>query len=261
MRARELTKAFLADYAASWSDRSDSEVMRSVKAISMLGPPTLALLRLFGRVAAGEVLELGPYVGGSTVAVGLGLRDAGAGRITAVELGGAYKTHPELPSVDIMSDLDQNLRRFGVHDLVRIVRGRPDALSTIATARRQLQLKSVKLLVVDLDGCVGRDFWAYEPYMADDCLIVFDDYTSTGSDKGAPTKAFVDRAIARGLVDDLGVYEWGSWFGRLRRRPTPLERARWAPGDFLGRSGAFGLFQMRLKAWRRFGAYYPPYDM
>ena len=195
------------------------------------------------------------------MAIGQGLRDAGQGKILTVELGGAYKTHPDLPSLDIFRDLDRNLRRFGVRDLVEIIPGRPDALSTIRRVRRMLQPKTIKLLVADLDGCVGRDFWVYEPFMADNCLLVFDDYLSPGSDKGPPTKAFVDRSIARGLVEDLGVYEWGTWFGRLRRRPTELERARWAPLDFLGSSGALRVASWRFKKWLRTGRYYPPHDM
>ena len=259
MQPRDLTKDFVANYAAR--ELPDSDPILEVEKISMLHRSTLGLLRLFARVAAGQVLELGPYVGGSTIAAALGLRDAGAGRIRAVELGGHYKSQPSLPSLDILADLDRNLRQFGVRDLVQITQGRPDDRRVIREVKTLLEPKSIRLLIVDLDGCVGRDFWVYEPYMADDCLIVFDDYTSPGSDKGVPTKRFVDRAIVRGLVDDLGVYEWGTWFGRLRRRATRWERARWMPFDMMGRSGALRLALVRLDMWRRTGAYYPPYDI
>ena len=48
--------------------------------LSMLHPDTLALLHHFGRYFEGPILELGPYVGGSTVALGKGVvgGDAGA---------------------------------------------------------------------------------------------------------------------------------------------------------------------------------------
>jgi predicted O-methyltransferase YrrM len=261
MKARDLTKKFVADYAANWAKSDDASFVHEANSISMLGKPTLSLLRLFGRLAAGPVLEIGPYIGGSTVAIAQGLKDSGKGQIITLELGGAYKSHPSVPSLDIFKDLEQNLSRFGVRDLVEIISGRPNAFSTMRKVRGMLRPKSLKMLMADLDGCVGKDFWAYEPYMADDCLIVFDDYTSPGSDKGPPTKAFVDRAVRRGLIEDLGVYEWGTWFGRLKRRPTTLERALWAPYDFWGPSGVTGVVKGRLKMWRKFGKYYPPYDM
>jgi hypothetical protein len=52
MSAVDLTRAFLANYAAHWAEEREADFVRKVKAISMLGFPTIALLRLFGRPQA-----------------------------------------------------------------------------------------------------------------------------------------------------------------------------------------------------------------
>src|SRR4051812_2600822 len=82
-----------------------------IKAISMLSPDVLFYLGLFASIVPGRILEIGPYVGGSTVALASG---HGAGRlpIISIEVGGSYETHPHLPSADILGDLRRNLQEF-----------------------------------------------------------------------------------------------------------------------------------------------------
>ena len=47
-------------------------------------------------------------------------------------------------------------------------------------------------------------------------FIVCDDYTHEGAlSKQAPVRLCVDKACREGLVRDLGVYQWGTWFGQL----------------------------------------------
>ena len=56
---------------------------------SMLGIDVLILIYHFARVADGDILEIGSFVGGSTIAAGLGARDSGRRKkIISVEPGG-----------------------------------------------------------------------------------------------------------------------------------------------------------------------------
>jgi hypothetical protein len=55
---------------------------------SMLGIDVLILNYHFARVAEGDILEIGSFVGGSTIAAGLGARDSGRRKkIISIELG------------------------------------------------------------------------------------------------------------------------------------------------------------------------------
>jgi hypothetical protein len=71
-------------------------------------------------------------------------------------------------------------------------------------------------------GCSGRDFWTFEPLLADGCILAFDDYVSS-TEKATTVSDWVNRAITRGMVTDLGVYQWGTWFGVYRRPSSSLK--------------------------------------
>lgn len=76
-------------------------LLHRLKQISMLSLQVLAILRFLARVAKGRVLEIGPYVGGSTVALCTGAANANAERVISIEVGGRYEEHPHVPSRDI----------------------------------------------------------------------------------------------------------------------------------------------------------------
>jgi predicted O-methyltransferase YrrM len=189
----------------------------------MLHQETLLLLNFFARRAHGPVLEIGPYTGGSTIAIARGLKDrTGTGLLVTIEAGGAY-AHPQLPSADIIADLRKNLTAFGTDRLVRVIQGWSDRRAAIKASRRMLARETIDLFVIDGDGHVGRDFWIYEPLLSDNCVLVFDDYEGE-TEKTKPVSNWVKRATARGLVTDLGVYLWGTWVGQYRR-PGWISRA------------------------------------
>ena len=80
---------------------------------SMLHMDVLLLIYHFARYGAGNVLEIGPYVGGSTIAAAFGARESGTQKkIITIEAGGSVK-HFRLSSRDIIKDLKKNLARFG----------------------------------------------------------------------------------------------------------------------------------------------------
>jgi predicted O-methyltransferase YrrM len=75
------------------------------RAASMLHLDVLLLIYHFAKVAKGDVLEIGPYIGGSTIAAAMGARESGrAKRIISIEPGGRLK-HFSLPTKNIFKDL------------------------------------------------------------------------------------------------------------------------------------------------------------
>lgn len=96
--------------------------IEKVKSISMLAPDVLFYIGLLACVLRGRIIEIGPYIGGSTVALASGSGTAHPPVIT-IEAGGSYETHPDLPSSDILGDLRINLENFEVVDRVNIIEG------------------------------------------------------------------------------------------------------------------------------------------
>lgn len=183
---------------------------------SMLHEDVLVLIYHLSRIAPGNLLEIGAYIGGSTIAAGVGMRDSGRERISVtVEPGGAYK-HQRLPSKDILRDLRKNLARQKLDHLFQIVEGYSGNDQTVATTHQLLPPASVGLWIVDADGSVGRDFGLYRDLLAPDCWLVVDDYYSPKPEgKAVRTKPQVDELVAAGELRPLGIYGWGTWVGRL----------------------------------------------
>ena len=84
------------------------------RAASMLHMDVLLLIYHFARSSPGNIIEIGPYVGGSTIAAAFGSRESGMRKkIISIEAGGSLK-HFRLSSRNIIKDLKKNLARFGV---------------------------------------------------------------------------------------------------------------------------------------------------
>lgn len=195
---------------------------------SMLHLDVLILLYHFASIVEGPILEIGPYLGGSTIAAGLGARDSGRGapgRIVSIEPGGKHD-HPTLPSQDILGDLRKNLAKRGVADLVTLVQGYSWEENTVATVRGKLGHAGtgadgkIGLLTLDADGGVERDLGLYGSSLADGCWLVIDDYFGPHSlGKDALTKTQVDALVTAGELTPLGLYGWGTWIGRWHWQP------------------------------------------
>jgi predicted O-methyltransferase YrrM len=182
--------------------------------ISMLHPDVLALLYHMGKHARGPVLELGPYVGGSTIALAKGLIDGGRDfRITSVEMGGSYD-HPTYATSDIVASLRANLDRYGVAGRVRVIVGHSRDEPVI---RQVKALESrYACLLIDTDGHVAEDIRIYRPVLEPDSLLVVDDYYAPGApDKEATTRTQLDSLVQAGQVVPYGVHGWGTWLGRF----------------------------------------------
>ena len=194
--------------------RARRDALAGAARISMLGREVLLRLELLARSAQGAVLEIGPYVGGSTSTIALGLRGSGR-RFLTIEAGGKHLAHPTLPSSDILADLRQNVRRLGVEEGVEIVEGWAHDLGPRRAVARSLDEGSVGLFVVDADGDVAFAFAAYGRYLRDDCVVVLDDYRAPGApEKEKRLRPLVDGQVGQGALRPFGVYG-GTWFGQV----------------------------------------------
>jgi predicted O-methyltransferase YrrM len=180
---------------------------------SMLDINVLVLIYHFAKVSEGDILEIGSFVGGSTIAAGLGARDSGRQKkIISIEPGGRLKDH-RLASKDIFKDLKKNLARVGLLDAVTLINGSSFEASTISAVRELVAPGEIGLFIFDADSNVRRDIDCYGDRLANRCWVVIDDYFSA-TDKGGPIRAQVDELVAAGRLVTLGFYGWGTWIGR-----------------------------------------------
>src|SRR5207253_9573282 len=93
------------------------------RAASMLHLDVLLLIYHFAKFGSGNILEIGPYIGGSTIAPPFGARESGTPqKIISVEGGGRLK-HRRIPSRNIFKDLKKKQARFGVSESVDLING------------------------------------------------------------------------------------------------------------------------------------------
>jgi predicted O-methyltransferase YrrM len=183
---------------------------------SMLDIDVLVLIYHFAKVSEGDILEIGSFVGGSTIAAGMGARDSGKRKkIISIELGGRLKDH-RLATRDIFKDLKKNLSRAGLLDAVTLINGSSFEEKTITAVREMAG--EIGLFIFDADSNVRRDIECYGDRFAQDCWMVIDDYASA-TDKGGPTRIQVDDLVSAGRLQPLGFYGWGTWIGRWLGRP------------------------------------------
>ena len=180
---------------------------------SMLGIDALVMLYHCAKISAGNILEVGAYTGGATIAMALGVRDSGTEKkIVSIERG-CRVDHPRIGTKDSFKDLRKNLKRFGFSDQVTLINGRSFDPDTIAMVRRLSSPCSIGLFVFDADANVRRDINCYSDRFADHCWIVIDDYLG-GADKSGKLRMQVDELVSAGRLEPLGFYGFGTWIGR-----------------------------------------------
>jgi predicted O-methyltransferase YrrM len=187
------------------------------RAASMLHVDVLILLYHFAKVCAGNILEIGPYIGGSTIAAAFGARESGARKkIVTIEGGGQLK-HPRLPSKNIIKDLKKNLARFGVLEDVIVIEGRSSHETTESAVRQILGSGEVGFFIFDANANPRRNLDSYDDLLMDHCWVVIDDYFGTGM-KAAPIRAQVDEMVSAGKLVPFGYYGWSTWIGQWQHK-------------------------------------------
>jgi predicted O-methyltransferase YrrM len=182
----------------------------------MLHMDVLLLIYHFARFGPGNILEIGPYIGGSTIAAAFGVRDSGTPKkIVSIEAGGHLK-HFRISSRHIFKDLKKNLARFGVLENVTLINGRSFEETTKSAVGQMLSAGEVGLFIFDADNNVRRDLDCYGDLLSDRCWLVIDDYF--GPAKAAPLQAQVDELVSAGRIVPFGYYGWGTWIGQWYRK-------------------------------------------
>jgi predicted O-methyltransferase YrrM len=180
---------------------------------SMLSEDVLVLIYHMAKVSDGGILEIGSFLGGSTVVAGLGLRASGRDeKFISVEPGGELRNH-KLASKNIFKELTKHVTRAGLANAVTLLNGSSFDNDVISTIRNSFGPGEIGLFIFDADANVRRDLDCYADRLADGCWIVIDDYISA-TNKAGPTRDQVDELVAECRLLPLGFYGWGTWIGR-----------------------------------------------
>jgi len=192
-----------------------SKLLKIRDKYSMLHLDVLILIYHFAKICPGNILEIGAFVGGATIAAAFGVRDSGTRKkLIAIEPGGRVK-HKRLGTRNIFRDLQRNLARQRVSELVNTIKGRSFDPATIAAVNTTLGADKVGLLILDADAAKRRDIECYCDRFADRCWMVIDDYYGTDTNtKITPSRADVDALTTAGYLQPVGFYGWSTWVGR-----------------------------------------------
>lgn len=198
-----------------------AEVVR-IKEFSMLGNETLLLMAILAKITRGSILEIGPYVGGSTAALGLGIRNRSRIRnseniILSIEKGGAYP-YPEhiIATDDIVRGFKRTISKEQLEDIVTLCIGYSNDIDIIKKVENKFNGKQISILFVDADGNLKRDLEIYGRYLKRGSILIVDDFVS--ENPAAILKAQEIYPIIMKLEESkqltrIGVFPWGTYFG------------------------------------------------
>ena len=154
--------------------------------------------------AGGTIVELGSWMGGSTVMLAAGSLSGPKAKVYAVDsfaivgenfLEYALRIVGKGP--DYFAKFQSNMQRAGVESLIEPIR------SLTVPAAKDWSHPPIDLLFIDASHYyedVARDFAAWAIHCAAGSCCVFHDYERVGM---PGVKKFVDKAIARGLLTDV----------------------------------------------------------
>lgn len=183
-----------------------------LKKISMLHKDTLRMMNRWSSNSKYNVLEIGSYVGGGTIALARGTRN----KVIVIEAGGAYD-HNMIPSTDIIKDLRENLRKWGVKN-VSIIEDFSESSRAVELVKIFLNGGEISLLVLDSNGSISSEIERYKNFFAKKCRIIIDDYLLEGSEsegKNLQVHNQTNRLIDEGVLMPEFVNGWGTLFGVL----------------------------------------------
>lgn len=189
----------------------NENTLAEISQISMLRTDALEALADLATQAKGGILEVGPYIGGSTLALALG--NTAGNPHAVIEVGGA-QAHARLPSDDIIGDWHLNMARFGFPTAAAMFPGWTYQRTVRAAALAHSG--SVGLFFLDADGRVSAALRQFAGHMRDDCILAIDDYLAHEAlEKQAQVKPWIDEQVRIGRLIQCGVVGEGTWIGRF----------------------------------------------
>ncbi len=186
--------------------------------LSMLHVDVLQLLWHLVRYNNGAVLEIGPYLGGSTVAMGLAMKQRSQlERIVTIEAGGTNPGLHFIASENIITELKYNLLSFSVDDVIDVIEGDSRSSSVVNQICNKIKKKSVQIVFHDADGRVDLDIIAHQSIIADQFYLIIDDYISPNDpEKEKRTRDALEKLKETLEMESCGVYGWGTLFIKAR---------------------------------------------
>jgi predicted O-methyltransferase YrrM len=189
-----------------------TDTSKRARSLSMLGEAALSVLEQLAIRSNGPIIELGPYIGGSTIAMVTGCRHG----LVTVELGGANPRDDHLASKDIIVDLRRNLLDADVADRVKIIQGHFRSTAIYDQVARDMAVARAGLLFIDVHPGTELALSLYAELLRDDAFVVVDDIQSEiATEKATLVRGFIDKLKAAGILVEIGIFGWGTWFGRL----------------------------------------------
>src|SRR5262249_48251666 len=194
-----------------------SELLKIRDKYSMLHLDVLILVYHFAKICAGDILEVGAFLGGATIAAAFGVRDSGQRKkLIAIEPGGSVK-HKRLGTRHALPGLGRHRAKHGVSEMVSVIKGYSFDPATVSAVQQALGPDEVGLFILDADAAKRRDIECYRGTFANNCWMVIDDYYGADSnEKITPSRADVDALVQASDLEPLGFYGWSTWVGRWR---------------------------------------------
>lgn len=192
--------------------RFSEKKLDNLKKISMLHKDTLRMMHNWSQTSKHNVLEIGSYIGGGTIALASGTNK----KVIAIEVGGAYN-HNMIPSTDILKDLKRNLRYWGIKN-VTIIAEFSESPIAVELVDKLLAGEKISLIALDSNGSIASELLRYKNFLAPECKIIIDDYLLEGSEsdgKNMQVNDETNRLIVEGIIDKEFVNGWGTFFGTL----------------------------------------------
>ena len=184
----------------------DDAITASQHSEALLSPGEQTLLyELAHQVpAGGTILELGSWMGGSTIMLAAGSLSGPKANVYAVDTFAIvgenfleYATRVTGDGPDYFAKFQTNIQRAGVQSLVKPIR------SLTIPAAKAWNGPTIDLLFIDASHYykdVVQDFAAWAIHCAAGSYCVFHDYERLGT---PGVKKFVNQAIDRGLLKDV----------------------------------------------------------
>src|SRR5438045_2405535 len=141
---------------------------------SMLSEDVLVLIYHMAKICEGGILEIGSFLGASTVAAAMGARASGREKeFVSIEPGGALKDH-KLATKNILKDLTKHVARAGLEDAVTLLNGSSFDNQIIAAVKNNFAPGEIGFFIFAADANVRRDLGCCSDLLADCCVIVCD---------------------------------------------------------------------------------------